>query len=436
MSRLSSWKEIASHLGVTVRTAQKWEEERGLPVHRLPGPRGPVSATVAELDKWRASVPAIQEILTHAKVISEVHGSGDQHQGGGSAEARKKHYWLIASAITIFLMLGIGSLVGWTVYRHDPSRTPVTYRIERNVLIILDAKGRERWRKVFPGEIAADAYSGPVRRIWFGDLFGDGKREILFSFHGTQSVFQEDSELYCFSQDGEELWHFVPGRTVHTATETFDPPFGIRQFAVVRNGNEQVVVVTSFHRRYYPSQVVVISARGKLMGEYWHSGHLTALAIADLDHDGKQELYLGGIDNQWRAATLVVLPLDDVSGASQQSDPRYQLLDMALPHERRMLFPRTCINKALHPYNKVAEIRLRKDDLIVDVSEELITGNPSIEYQITPKGRVISVVPSDSFPVVHKKLEMERALDHPFSKKEIEALWKVRVIENQVASSR
>src|SRR5689334_4174929 len=44
---LTSWKEIASYLGVNLRTAQKWEEERNLPVRRLPGGRGRVAADVA-----------------------------------------------------------------------------------------------------------------------------------------------------------------------------------------------------------------------------------------------------------------------------------------------------------------------------------------------------------------------------------------------------
>ena len=51
--RLESWKEIAAHLGVGVRTAQVWERERSLPVHRLPGSRGRVFVSVAELDAWR-----------------------------------------------------------------------------------------------------------------------------------------------------------------------------------------------------------------------------------------------------------------------------------------------------------------------------------------------------------------------------------------------
>jgi Tol biopolymer transport system component len=54
--RLDSWKEIAAYLGRSVRTVQRWEEQEGLPVHRLPhADRSSVFAFPHELDGWRAS---------------------------------------------------------------------------------------------------------------------------------------------------------------------------------------------------------------------------------------------------------------------------------------------------------------------------------------------------------------------------------------------
>ena len=35
--RLGSWKEISSYLGRSTSTCHRWEEELGLPVHRLDG---------------------------------------------------------------------------------------------------------------------------------------------------------------------------------------------------------------------------------------------------------------------------------------------------------------------------------------------------------------------------------------------------------------
>jgi len=51
--RLDSWKAIADYLGREVRSAQRWERERGLPVYRVPGEgRGVVFAFSDELDAW------------------------------------------------------------------------------------------------------------------------------------------------------------------------------------------------------------------------------------------------------------------------------------------------------------------------------------------------------------------------------------------------
>ena len=51
--RLDSWKEIAAYLKRDVRTVQRWERSKGLPVHRLgEGKRVPIHAMLSELDAW------------------------------------------------------------------------------------------------------------------------------------------------------------------------------------------------------------------------------------------------------------------------------------------------------------------------------------------------------------------------------------------------
>jgi serine/threonine-protein kinase len=60
--RLSSWKEIAAHLGVSVRTAQRWEATESLPVHRHKHfAQSSVFAYRLELDRWWESRPHLQE---------------------------------------------------------------------------------------------------------------------------------------------------------------------------------------------------------------------------------------------------------------------------------------------------------------------------------------------------------------------------------------
>jgi len=50
--KLESWKEIAAYLNRDVRTARRWEKDRGLPVRRFPGTRPGVYALVADIDHW------------------------------------------------------------------------------------------------------------------------------------------------------------------------------------------------------------------------------------------------------------------------------------------------------------------------------------------------------------------------------------------------
>jgi phage terminase Nu1 subunit (DNA packaging protein) len=61
MSRriLNGWKEISSHMQRSVRTAQRWEAQMGMPVHRPAAKdRGAVVAFSDELEKWLRRSPA------------------------------------------------------------------------------------------------------------------------------------------------------------------------------------------------------------------------------------------------------------------------------------------------------------------------------------------------------------------------------------------
>jgi tetratricopeptide (TPR) repeat protein len=65
-TRLNSWKEIAAFFDKDVRTLRRWEVERKMPVHRVPGgPRSGVYAYVNELERWlRSDEEATQEHQT------------------------------------------------------------------------------------------------------------------------------------------------------------------------------------------------------------------------------------------------------------------------------------------------------------------------------------------------------------------------------------
>jgi phage terminase Nu1 subunit (DNA packaging protein) len=78
---LVSWKEIAAFLNRAERTVKRWERDRGLPVHRVPGgERGGVYAYAAEIEAWLNSANEPGTIQLNESELSE----GDQkihHRG-------------------------------------------------------------------------------------------------------------------------------------------------------------------------------------------------------------------------------------------------------------------------------------------------------------------------------------------------------------------
>lgn len=76
--RIDSWKGIAAFFGRDERTVRRWEKERSLPVHRLPGERGGVFAWSQELTAWlhshraEAASPEPSVPVVPAKTPAEV----------------------------------------------------------------------------------------------------------------------------------------------------------------------------------------------------------------------------------------------------------------------------------------------------------------------------------------------------------------------------
>jgi TolB-like protein/Tfp pilus assembly protein PilF len=99
--RLDSWKAIALHLDRDVRSVQRWEHERGLPVYRVPGQKGgAVFAYESELDSWLLSggngaVPDTGSIIPSA--------------AGGNLEysAYRKPFVWAALALAMALVVGL-----------------------------------------------------------------------------------------------------------------------------------------------------------------------------------------------------------------------------------------------------------------------------------------------------------------------------------------
>jgi Tol biopolymer transport system component len=110
--RLDSWKQIAAYLGRGVTTVQRWEQEEGLPVHRLAhAKKGSVFAYKRELDAWhrgRTLSPA-EPVFQDSAPISPP--DAPARQSGATPVGRSSRF---VAALTVALLLLAISAVSLT----------------------------------------------------------------------------------------------------------------------------------------------------------------------------------------------------------------------------------------------------------------------------------------------------------------------------------
>jgi hypothetical protein len=314
----------------------------------------------------------------------------------------------ISAAVLLPLLVAIA-----LQFRPGP---PVSFRLERDTLIILDGRGRECWRKVFPYTlIEAQSPEMASRFLWIGDLDGDGHKEILFAPHPLENTKRESTPLICYSDRGVERWRYANQRRVHTSEEQFDPVYGVARYLVASLGRGQpnAIVVSSTHTIYYPCQVVLLTAQGQVFREYWHSGHLNYVQSADLDGDGKTEFYLAGINNARHAATVVILDRDHFSGAGREPQaPNYQLLGFGDGVDlTRIILPRSCLNTSSNPYNPVATFGVGPDEIVVQTAE-LIGPGAGIFHHLSLDLQHYRAILSDSYKIEHQRAVREGRLQN------------------------
>ena len=118
--KLVSWKSIADYFDCDVRTAKRWERERGLPVHRAPGgKRSGVFAYPSELDAWlRTAVhePKLQSgvLAEESEVQPAIEGKpvllSAQLPSGGRWASRRRPTWT-AATVAILLVAASALLI-------------------------------------------------------------------------------------------------------------------------------------------------------------------------------------------------------------------------------------------------------------------------------------------------------------------------------------
>jgi hypothetical protein len=338
---------------------------------------------------------------------------------------RPRIWWIGAMAVIAILVYAAVRLLA-----QNP--VPSSGRIDGTVLSIFDSKGKELWRKGFPNGFWQDYYSkGLATRIWFGDLNDDGNAEVLLLYYPAVNPTSHSTMLICYSDRGEEKWRWTPGRALPEISGS-PTVFSIAAFGVTKPRNHQPrrIVLSSNHFPYYPNQIAMVSPDGKTISEYWHSGHLDYMTLADLDGDGREEIIATGISNGYHQATMVVLDPDRVFGASTEAErPEIQLHGMGTGKEQlRILLPRSDLNRATLVYNRALEASVDRDRIQVPVRECELVPDCDVFYEFDKSFNLLSTKASDAFRSAHTEFYLKPSGGHAFDQNEENAFRNIRCL--------
>jgi hypothetical protein len=365
------------------------------------------------------------------------------NDASGTEKLKEPRWPLVRRVAAMMAGAVVLGILGWGAGRW--LTPPELTRIEIGEWYVtgIGAGGEQIWRHKLP-EAAVDRF--PSGSVWtpgtkvVADLDGDGRREGLV-WHMVPPASRETDTLYCFHADGTVRWRFQPQREVRSARGVAAPTYNGSVVRTVRYGGGKTgVLAVANHRPYYPAHVVLLSAQGELVREYWHSGNFLASNVLDLDRDGRDEIYLGGISNAYKAPVMVVLDPDRMDGASHDAiEPSYDLAGFRSAKERaRVVFPRTEASRAQEPYNSVQVIFPTNDQLVVGVLECKTDGkaNGTLLFHFNQGLQLTEVSRGDNHTQLWNILRREGVLDRDWTQSDLEALREIRYLSGGPRAGR
>jgi hypothetical protein len=413
--RLTSWKEIAAHLGRDVRTVLRWEKERGLPIHRVPGVTGRVVfAYKDELDGWARGhigpsefpasigVPVPEPVANVSTPATVIHAT----RARASHRSRR---WIVAAGV----LCTVG-LIGWRAQTSRVEEGPLTVAWAGDGIAATGADGVERWRYKFPATDVIGRPTGRAERV--AEILGGPEPGVLTATTARMRV--GDSVI----RSGELVW-IAPNGVVRRSLSiedrltfgavTYGAPWAITDFRVDPSGGPRRVAVSAHHYEWWPSIVTVFDEGWHRRGTFVNAGW-----IERMQWISRNRLLVAGFSNALDGGMLALLDPDALDGQSPAPSNSTFFCASCGPASplRYVVLPRSEVNRvSASPFNRVV-LAVKGDSLLARTMEtpgsETGGGPADALYELTPSLEVTRARFSDRYWEMHHQLESQGKITH------------------------
>ena len=425
--RFDSWKEIAEYLGREVRTVIRWEKERGLPVHRIPGgKRGGVFAQQEEIDRWlESATPTLDSRESHSDQPASSGNAGASVAGSAKTPAANglRHVGWTVRRLWL-LPAGLGAAILATLLWSGRSKQPVpppvaSVSLESGALLAKGPDGSALWKHTFGRSVlqVEDLKSSVIHQA--ADLDGDGTTEHLVNVPWGDASSVAPHELFCFSATGKPLWSVRLADEVVFGGGRYGPPWvgqvdnsqGKLVATYKIQGAQRIAWVQS-HNLWWPAVLTILDSKGRTISKWVHAGNIQA--VASLDGD-PPVLLVVGTSNSRAAGFLALLDARDISGSGpEESGSSYECLSCSPGRPLRyFVFPPSELTLAdLLPYNHGIGVRVLGDGFEVQTQEVEPRFRLMGIFRFSADFRLRHAAWSDGWLPTHGEFERQGKVDH------------------------
>jgi hypothetical protein len=405
--RLNGWKEIASFLGKSVRTVQRWEAEYGLPVRRVGREGGEIVwASRAEVGQWNAR-------------------EAQKLQRPEPRPVGRRH-WIVALVGIVLAVCAFAWVAAW-----DPSsRHATTAQVTGNTLSVYDSRMRYLFSKTFPFKLSHLNYSEPQYRageqpVVILDLDRDGTNEVVVMVEAEDRV--EGQGLYVYNEDGTERFHRTLQAQVHFGDRSYDGPWlPFKMFVLSDASGFPSIWFAYIHGEHFPSFLQHVDASGKLLSEYWSNGYVEFVTVQTWK--GRPTVFVGATNYETGGASLAVFDGNEVWGTAPAVASVERCSDCSVGAPSAFLrFPRRDMAAKTGRSTTVGQVWVESGRFVHVLAVERFeaAAEAGVSYVLDDNLHPTTIEVSAELPVQHRRLEP--ILRHAFGQSDANDLQPVSI---------
>lgn len=368
-----------------------------MPVYHAPA--GRVFARTAELDRWRRERPNrlwLRWLMPGATALG-----------------------IVVIAAAVFLLM-----------HSDAAGVPASVRFERQTVVVVDQSGRTRWTTSIPNLGFSNEWGWEVStpsRFLVSDVDQDGEVEVLINIL-SDSRTDKPGRLVCYSQDGRVRWEFAFGRRFKDSYGEYAQDYNGHVIRAVRIGSRPYVLSIAAHRLWHPCQVALLDpSTGEIVEQFWHPGAITHALVADLDHDGAEELVLAGVNNPGPGPGSPVVMELRLPFSLARPTPGSVFAEMSDGGPiAYVVMPRPDVLAAQGGIAAVLNLVFEEPATLVVQARYTRDKNTNRTYRFDPGLRLRGFFAPIDLAAVHDTLWRAGALNHEFSDQELAELQDMR----------